>query len=376
MIVHFIERYSATSLAAPLPLGGSSLHFFLLYKPSIVHHAHVNHFSRLAMLITVVIPTYNRRALLAQCLSSLFAQTRGPQDFEIVVVIDGGTDGTREFLHGLTFPCASQIIEQENRGQAAARNAGIRVARSPYILILDDDFICDPDLIQQHLAAHDGSRSVVAGRISHDDSNPSLPALAIDREIRPFYDRLQAGTPQTPWLPPNSSVLREVLLSLGGYDERFSNAREDTDFGIRLARAGVGFRYAPHATVRQHYVKSSDQLVSDAATFGKHDVLLARKFPEYATQSNLSRLNSGSAAKRASRRLVATLPFSAEPLLYPLYSVTALLSKIPPIREAAIRLLNLRRYIVWVRAAVREANGWSSLVTLATQSTPASRALE
>lgn len=328
------------------------------------------------MLITVVIPTYNRRALLAQCLSSLFSQTRSPQDFEIVVVIDGGKDDTRDYLRTLKFPCACQIIDQVNRGQAAARNAGIRAARSPYILILDDDFICDPELIHHHLDAHDGSASVVIGPISHHDAETSIPALAIDREIRPFYERLTAGTPQLPWLPPNSSVSRDLLLSFGGYDERFSSAREDTDLGIRFANAGVEFRYAPKAIARQDYDKSADQLVSAAALFGKHDVMLARKLPAYAAYSNLSRFDSGPLWKRISRHLVAALPFSPEPLLYPLYVVSASLSKVPLMREAAIRLLNLRRYIVWVRAAVREAGGWTSLVYLNTQLAPSSRASE
>lgn len=328
------------------------------------------------MLITVVIPTYNRRALLAQCLSSLFSQTRSAHDFEIVVVIDGGTDDTRDYLQILKFPCVSQIIQQENRGQAAARNAGIRAARGQYILLLDDDLICDPNLIQQHLAAHDGSASVVIGPISHDDTDPGIPALAIDREIHPFYERLEAGIPQMPWLPPNSSASRELLLGLGGYDERFTSAREDTDFGIRLAAAGVEFRYAPRAVVHQHYDKSAQQLVSGAALFGKHDVILARKFPEYAAQSNLSRLSTGSPMKNTARRLVATLPVSLEPLLYPFYIVCALLSKLPLMREAAIRLLNLRRYIVWVRAAVREAGDWTLLVSLAAQPAPSCRAAE
>jgi len=326
------------------------------------------------MLITVVIATYNRRALLAQCLASLFSQTRSPQDFEIVVVIDGGTDDTRDYLEQLQFPCASQIIEQENRGQAAARNSGIRTALGPYILILDDDFICDPGLIEQHLEAHDGSWNVVVGPISHKNASLSIPALAIDREIRPFYERLESGTRQIPWFPPNSSASRELLLSFGGYDEAFSSAREDTDLGIRLASAGVKFRYAPGAVVRQHYDKTADQLVSDAATFGKHDVMLARKFPAYAAQSNLSRLESGRLWKRASRHLLAALPFSLEPFLYLSYGVSSLLSKIPLAREAAIRLLNLRRYIVWVRAAAREAGGWHSLVSLNTQPAPTSRA--
>jgi glycosyltransferase involved in cell wall biosynthesis len=322
------------------------------------------------MLITVVVPTYNRRRLLAQCLESLFHQTCAPDKFEIIIVIDGSTDSTRDYLHSLSFPCAHQVLEQDNRGQAAARNAGILAARGEYVLLLDDDFVCDPNLISAHLAARSDSGSVVVGPILRDPANNSIPALAIDREIRPYYERLEAAANQPAWFPPNSSVPRQILLACGAYDERFSSAREDTDLGIRLAGAGVRFRYAPNAVVRQHYDKSANQLIASSALFGKHDVLLARKFSEYGAQSNLSRIDSGPWWKRAARRLAATLPFSPEPLLYPFYVVSALLANISLMHEAAIRLLNLRRYIVWIRTAVREAGGWQALQSITAPPAP------
>ncbi|MGE5109938.1 MAG: glycosyltransferase family 2 protein [Acidobacteriaceae bacterium] len=311
------------------------------------------------MLITVVIATYNRRDLLARCLKSLFRQTCPSENFEIVIVIDGATDRTREYLDELPFLCAKQILEQENRGQAAARNAGIRAARGKYILLLDDDFLCDERLLDEHIEAHDGSACVVVGPILHDGDNDNIPALAIDREIRPFYESLAAGISPRAWFPPNSSVTRDLLLAWGGYDERFSRAREDTDLGLRLSQRGVTFRFAPAAIVHQHYDKSDSRLVASAALFGRNDVLLARKFPPYAFQSNLSRVCTGSVWKRAARRIIVALPFSTDLLLYPVYALSALFT-----RELAIRMLNLRRYIVWIRSAAREAGGWRSLVAL------------
>ncbi len=311
------------------------------------------------MLITVVIPTYNRRDLLAQCLESLFRQTCLPENLEIVIVIDGATDRTREYLDGLPFPCKNQVLDQENRGQAAARNAGIRAARGKYILLLDDDFLCDEHLVEEHIKAQGGSACVVVGPILHDGGNDTIPALAIDREIRPFYESLAAGLSPGAWFPPNSSATRELLLACGGYDEQFSRAREDTDLGLRLAQRGVRFHFAPAAIVHQRYDKSASRLVASATLFGRNDVLLARKFPQYASLSNLSRVCTGSAWKRAARRIIVALPFSTDILLYPVYALSALF-----MRKLAIRMLNLRRYIVWIRSAAREAGGWRSLVDL------------
>ncbi len=315
------------------------------------------------MLITVVIPTYNRRKLLAQCLDSLFRQTYPCTDFEIVIVVDGGTDDTSSYLREVQFPCAKQIIEQPNRGQAAARNAGIRAACGKYVLLLDDDFVCAPTLIEEHVKAQDGSRSVVVGPIVHDASHDNIPAVAIDREIVPFYRRLASGA-QEAWLPPNSSLERDVLLDCGGYDEEFSRAREDTDLGLRLQQYGMRFRYAPSAIVRQHYAKSAGELVASGETFGKHDVMLVRKFPAYVTQSNLSRVSTGSRWRRAFRRIVATTPLSLDRFLSVPYALTALLARNERMCEAAIRLLNLRRYIRWVRGAVHEAGNWKQLAAL------------
>jgi len=258
------------------------------------------------MLITVVIPTYNRRASLANCLESLFQQTYGCDQFEIIVVIDGSTDGTLDYLQGLRFPCASQILQQENRGQAAARNVGIRAANGKYILLLDDDFICDSRLVEEHLKTHTAPGLVVVGPILRDAADTSLPAIAVDREIRPFYEQHSSGNRPEGWLPPNSSLERDLLLACGAYDEHLGSAREDTDLGLRLADLGVQFQYAAEASVHQRYSKSAAELVRDAETFGRNDVILLRKRPDYLRFSNLSQIYVGPAWKRL-RQLLKTL---------------------------------------------------------------------
>jgi GT2 family glycosyltransferase len=273
-------------------------------------------------------------------------------------VVDGSTDSTLDCLKQLTFPCAHQVLEQPNQGQASARNTGIRAAHGKYVLLLDDDFVCDSRLIREHVNAHTASNLAVFGPILHDLNNASLPAIAIDREIRPFYDRHREGEQPSAWLPPNSSLERESLLSCGGYDEQFGSAREDTELGLRLADHGVTFEYVPSAIVHQRYQKSSDNLVREAALFGRNDVRLLIKRPDYLAFSNLSRIDEGGAWKRIVRRVLGAAPFSPEPFFAVLYKSLESLRQ----REPAIRVLNLRRYITWIRAAVREAGGWKSLM--------------
>jgi glycosyltransferase involved in cell wall biosynthesis len=313
------------------------------------------------MLITVVIPTYNRRNSLAQCLESLFQQTHPYDDFEINVVLDGCTDGTRDYLRETRFPCASQVIEQPKSGQAAARNRGIRAAHGKYVLLLDDDFICDAALIEEHLKWHSTAGVVVVGPILRDLGDQSLPAIAVDREIRRFYEQHSAGHQPAAWLPPNSSLERQVLLDCGGYDEEFSSAREDTELGMRLADRGLIFQYAPKAVVHQRYTKSAAALIADGALFGRNDVRLLRKRPDYLAFTNLSQIDKGPAWKRLGRRFVVEAPFLFVPLLALPYRVFDQFKNVGTLREAGIRILNLNRYIVWLRAAVKEAGGFNNL---------------
>jgi GT2 family glycosyltransferase len=314
------------------------------------------------MLITVVIPTYNRRQSLAHCLESLFQQTCRYDEVEIIVVLDGSSDGSFDHLQQLEFPCANQVIEQPNRGQASARNAGIRLAKGKYILLLDDDFVCDAALIEEHLQWHSSPGIVVVGPILHDHSDFHLPAIAIDREIRPFYENHRSQP--SAWLPPNSSLEREILLACGGYNEEFATAREDTELGMRLADRGIRFQFAPKAVVHHRHEKSANALVTDAELFGKNDVRLLRKRADYVAFCNLSRIDQGPGWKRAARRLVSGAPFSIEPLFASAYVVFDALKNRTAMRETGIRMLNLRRYITWLRAAVSEAGGWNRLTSL------------
>src|ERR1700742_1132248 len=106
--------------------------------------------------LSVVIPTYNRKDLVAKALDGYLLQSSPQFIHELMVVDDGSTDGTetvvREFARLSPFPI--RYLHQPNQGPAAARNLGTREAGSDLVLFSDSDIIPERDLVEQHLAWH------------------------------------------------------------------------------------------------------------------------------------------------------------------------------------------------------------------------------
>ncbi len=237
------------------------------------------------MKLSVVLATYNRSEALARCLGTLFDQDIPAAQVEIVVVVDGSRDGTREMLRALNPLCALVVIEQENRGQTAALNAGVQAATGEIILFLDDDLVCDRGLLGAHLSMHtEGAAMLVFGRMK------TVPGT--DENLAKYYRRLdvdpQPKWPDDAWAGPNCSIPRAVFLAAGGYDERlFPRRGEDVDLGIRLWKSGVRFRFLPDAVTLHASMKSSRECLRDALEDGASTVRLCRKHPEMRSRSPL-----------------------------------------------------------------------------------------
>jgi len=318
--------------------------------------------------VSVVVPTYNRRdVLLSRTLPAIFGQEFPADEYEVIVVDDGSTDGTSERLRGLKPKCALRVLEQPHRGPSAARNAGLQAARSDLVLFLDDDIVCGPDLLKQHVAAHAGPEPVVVhGSIFLAPGTPaSILRYANESWYRRYYDRLdsQAGLkwPKEVYLISNSSLPRATLLACGGFDEGMP-AKEDYELGLRLWKMGVRFQYLPKAVAYEFFVKASrDFLHSDGDIYGRAEVLLCRKHPEYRPHSELAGLGRTVWWKRLLRQIVLRFPVFPVSLLRAPIWVCERLCRFPSMHKAGLRLLGAGRRIVEFRSAVRAAGSWKAL---------------
>jgi GT2 family glycosyltransferase len=309
------------------------------------------------MKLSVVIPTFNRRELLLQTLPTVLDQTFPASEYEVIVVVDGSTDGTASALRHINSPVRIVVIEQDNRGQAAANNTGLRVATGELVLLLDDDLFCERSLIAEHVAAHTGRDYLVFGPVLVAPQSPETLATKWLRSITgAWLSRLERDGvrwPDDAIMMANSSIRRDTLVAMGGFDESFFRALEDVELGRRLWKAGLLFRYCPAAVTRQLYLKTTDDVVlHDAPMYGTNDVLLCRTHPEYRMHSVFAGFTSGTWLKRKIRELSVRLPLPIDPLLK-LAERSARISS-----GLGMRIFNARQRLSMYRSLVRASGGW------------------
>jgi glycosyltransferase involved in cell wall biosynthesis len=257
--------------------------------------------------ISVVIPTYQRRPSVLRALESLSTQSLAPAAYEVVTVIDGSTDGTADAVRRLEPPYRLVAIEQANRGQAAARNAGVQIAAGELIVFLDDDMEAEPGLLEAHWCAHlDGPRRVVLGAapVVLEAGAPPL----VDYRARRFQERLESLAAPGYRLTyadiytGNLSVRRALLLDAGLFDETFRlYGHEDYELALRLGKAGAEFVFSPRAVARQHYEKTFAALARDSIARGRTAVLFSRKHPEVTARLKLGQRALGTPKWRVLR---------------------------------------------------------------------------
>ena len=183
----------------------------------------------MAPLVSVIIPTYNRADLVRQALASVKAQTY--RDFEIVVVDDGGTDGTYEALSA--DPELRVLRHPHRRGVAAARNLGVAAARGEWLAFLDSDDLWLPDKLARQISWLEGQPELL---ICQTDETWVRRGVRVNK---PAAHRKVAGRIFLPSLgrcmiSPSAVILnRRLLDDHGGFDETLP-AAEDYDLWLRL----------------------------------------------------------------------------------------------------------------------------------------------
>jgi glycosyltransferase involved in cell wall biosynthesis len=275
--------------------------------------------------LTVIIPTYNRCETLHKALSGYLAQTALDEIAEILVVDDGSTDSTADvvarFAKAASVPV--RYLRQENRGPAAARNVGIREAKSELVLFTDDDIVPGATLVSEHLDWH---------RRFPDTSNAVLGQVTWSPEVNPTpfmrwygsdgalfaYAHLENQThiDCRYFYTCNISLKVELLRSHGIFDEDFKVAAwEDAELGYRLQKAGMQLLYNSGALAYHHQHVSFDdacrratKVAAAAEVFKKKEAWIhVHSSPQPRSRLFLRRCLVAGSSGKAARALLSPL---------------------------------------------------------------------
>ena len=319
------------------------------------------------MRFSVVIPTHQRRETVLRNVAALEGQTE--RDFETIVVVDGSSDGTAEALRALDVSFPLEVVEQENRGAAQARNTGAAAAGGEVLLTLDDDMEPDPRMLAEHLRSHAGGADVVLGDLPiHPDSPPGMLARGVGEWARARRERLSTPGAEIrldDLLTGQLSISRAAYEDVGGFDAGFTReglfGGEDIDFGYRLRKAGYTIAFNPAAISFQYYDVGPRVYLRRAREAGRSDWELVAKHPELAGLMAAS----PSFKTRRSRWLLS--PFVSAPGLFsvPLRAAAVALVRSGLEGPRATRLffsVRTMEYLRGVRAARRRQSSGGAVV--------------
>lgn len=205
------------------------------------------------MRISIVIPTWNGRALLRPCLESLRSQTW--RDFEIVVSDDGSTDDTEDWL-GEHFPEVVVVRSEVNQGFAVAVNRGIARAQGHWIFLLNNDVTLAEDCLEELMAAAQGDAAMLTPLVLWTE-DPRLVYSAGDRiGVNGRPESIGYQLARDTFVPSERPFgvsggyglfRRDLLDAVGVLDPAFGAYFEDADLCFRARWAGYEARLVPEA---------------------------------------------------------------------------------------------------------------------------------
>ncbi len=271
-------------------------------------------------LISVIIPTYNRRQLLEHTLNSLVDQTMDKSDYEVVIGDDGSSDDTFEmvktFEDKINIRYAYQIDDGYRPG--AARNMGIKLSEGTYCLFIDSGIVVKSDCLEQHILCHEKWENEVAVMgyiygygggtnevelktlVDPNDADSSIAKLIEtgkdwvwdlrENIFQKYNDKIEElSVPWAYFLGGHFSVKTQSLHEIGLFDENFDGTwgNEDIDIGYRLHKANHGIVLCREACVLHlpHEVLEGEELLEWRTEQGtKNARYLHKKFQTPETE--------------------------------------------------------------------------------------------
>lgn len=237
--------------------------------------------------VTIIIPNYNGLSFMEPCMAALERQTC--RDFDVLVVDNGSTDGSVEWLKEREIP---SVFLEENTGFSGAVNTGIRAAKTAYVILLNNDTEAEPDYVAGLLRAIESSGRIFSvspkmiqmhHRELMDDAGDmySIMGWAYQRGVGQEVSRYDRPCHIFSACAGAAIYRREVFEEIGYFDEMHFAYLEDIDVGYRAKIAGYYNRYCPQAVV--YHVGSG----TSGSKYNSFKVRLAARNNVYLNYKNM-----------------------------------------------------------------------------------------
>lgn len=301
-------------------------------RPTGQHHPNADS----TVHISVVIPTYNRRAILRKTLLGFSSQTLNPDHYEVIVVDDGSTDDTAAMIQRFKAPFALRLITQVHQGANAARNQGIDASRGEVLVLTGDDMIPEPGFLEAHAKFHEQHPAGHEAMLGFIDWSPEITVTPFMKFlVSPeggqqfaFHEVKNGRADFRLFYTSNVSVKRSFLRTQSRlFDTDFTyTAFDDTELGYRLTQQGMQLHYNPLAVTCHHHAMTVEGFVQRQRRAGHMAVILAHKHPQ------LDRMMLGS------ETILRSPHRQHEQILHHLLESIAELEKIDRVKLARVRL--------------------------------------
>lgn len=235
-------------------------------------------------MISAVIPTHNRLEKLKKTLASAEKQTLAKERFEVLVVDDGSSDGTREFMEKVfsSNKICWRYFFLEHGGPAKARNFGIEKSEGEVVFFCGDDTLWDERLMEWHFNHHQESQSALLGLALWDETEPVSDFMRYLAPAGPQFhyntirNRSDAGFDH--FYTCNIS-LKKKWLAQEQFDSRFTLAAfEDIEMGLRLEKRGLKIAYQPEAKVYHSHYFQEETFGQRMENLGRSLVIFVEKY--------------------------------------------------------------------------------------------------
>lgn len=236
------------------------------------------------MQASFIIPLYNCLDLTRECLSTLQATLPAGLAHEIILVDDGSTDGTRDWLATLAVPCRA-VLNERNLGFAGTCNRGAATARGAQLFFLNNDLVFLPGWFEPMSALLTRARAGLVGNVQRRVADGALDHAGIrfDEKGKPVHDLRRPplarliGAREVPAVTGACFGLRRTVWEqLGGFDPAYRNGGEDVDLALRARAVGLANFVSLRSVVRHHVSASLGRKLRDE----ENSFLLARRWRE------------------------------------------------------------------------------------------------